>query len=454
VSTLADVDGLGLLHYDWQRNTGSGFVSTGAADQATYTLGDADVGGTVRVVISYTDGQGFAESATSAATAAVLNINDPHTGLVGLNGIIAEHQVLTADTSTLADADGLGTLHYQWQRNDGGGFNNVGLDQATYTLGAVDIGGNMRVVVSYTDGHGTAESQTSPTTIAVADVNDPATVALSNIHAPIFENASTAVHIKMADITVTDPDPSGNTNVLSLSGVDAGLFEIVGNELFLRAGAHLDYETNPVLNVNVNVDDAGVPGSPDGTAAFALNILDIAENITGTPGNDRLTGTNNGETISGLAGNDRIIGLGGNDRIIGGLGVDTMTGGPGNDVFVFTSPHDSAPGISGLLNNGGFSPAVGQSQRDIITDFTHGQDKIDLSGMDANIRVAGNQAFSWRGTGNFTHAPGQLIERIYNPAGTASDRTIIYGDISGDGRADFQIELTGLKTLVVSDFIL
>jgi hypothetical protein len=32
------------------------------ADQATYTLGDADVGGTVRVVVSYTDGQGFANA--------------------------------------------------------------------------------------------------------------------------------------------------------------------------------------------------------------------------------------------------------------------------------------------------------------------------------------------------------------------------------------------------------
>ena len=259
--------GWALLHYDWQRDTGSGFVSTGAADQSTYTLGDADVGGLVRVVVSYTDGQGFAESATSPATAAVLNINDAPTGGVAVAGTVAEHQVLTADTSTLVDADGLGTLHYQWQRDLGGGFVNVGLDQATYTLNAVDIGGNMRVVTSYTDGHGTAESVTSLQAGPVIDTPDPATVALSNLHAPIFENASTAVHIKMADITITDAD--GGANVLSLSGVDAGLFEIVGTELFLRAGAVLDYETNPVLNVNVDVDDVGVPGTPDGTAGFA-----------------------------------------------------------------------------------------------------------------------------------------------------------------------------------------
>ena len=150
----------------------------------------------------------------------------------------------------------------------------------------------------------------------------------------------------------------------------------------------------------------------------------------------------------------RIRGNGGNDRMAGGLGVDVLTGGAGADVFVFTSTSDSAAGQSGIINNGSYSASGGQGLRDVITDFTHGQDRIDLSAIDANSKVAGNQAFSWRGTGNFTGAPGQLIERIYNPAGTANDKTIIYGDINGDARADFQIELTGLKTITVSDFIL
>jgi hypothetical protein len=53
----------------------AGFVNVGT-DQATYTLGDADVGGTIRVIVSYTDGQGVFESETSGATAAVANVND------------------------------------------------------------------------------------------------------------------------------------------------------------------------------------------------------------------------------------------------------------------------------------------------------------------------------------------------------------------------------------------
>ena len=49
--------------------------------------------------------------------------------------------MLTADTSGIADADGLGAS-YQWQRSSDGGasWSNVGSDAATYTLGDADVG--------------------------------------------------------------------------------------------------------------------------------------------------------------------------------------------------------------------------------------------------------------------------------------------------------------------------
>ena len=170
VSTLTSADGLGTLHYQWQRDSGSGFANVGS-DASTYTLGDADVGATVRVVTSYTDGHGTAESVTSAATAAIANVNDAPGGGVSISGTATEDQVLTA-VSTLTDADGLGTLHYQWRRNSGSGFANVGSDASTYTLGDADVGATVRVVTSYTDGQGTAESVTSAATAAIANIND------------------------------------------------------------------------------------------------------------------------------------------------------------------------------------------------------------------------------------------------------------------------------------------
>ena len=110
---------------------------------------------------------GISDSAAATTTVTMTSVNDPHTGGAAITGTATEDQVLTAD-STLADADGLGTLHYQWQRDiDGSGFVNVGADQSTYTLGDADVGGAIRVVISYTDGGGTTESATSAATAAV-----------------------------------------------------------------------------------------------------------------------------------------------------------------------------------------------------------------------------------------------------------------------------------------------
>ena len=165
-NTLADADGLGAISYQWQRDG----VNVAGATGTTYTLGNADVGHTIDVVASYTDGHGTAESEASAATAAVTNVNDAPTGTVTISGTAQENQVLTA-SNTLADADGLGTISYQWQRD---GVNVAGATGTTYTLGDADVGHTIDVVASYTDGHGTAESVASAATAAVANVNDAA----------------------------------------------------------------------------------------------------------------------------------------------------------------------------------------------------------------------------------------------------------------------------------------
>ena len=165
---LADADGLGAFAYQWQRNG----VNIGGATNSIYTLGDADVGATMTVKVSYTDGQGFAENSTSAATSGVQAVNDPHTGTVVITGTATEDQILTANTAGLADADGLGAFAYQWQRD---GVNIDGATNSIYTLGDADVGATIRVVVSYTDLQGTSENSTSAATGAVQAVNDPHT---------------------------------------------------------------------------------------------------------------------------------------------------------------------------------------------------------------------------------------------------------------------------------------
>jgi predicted outer membrane repeat protein len=107
-------------------------------------------------------------------------------------------------------------------------------------------------------------------TIQVTDVNEPATVSLTNSLATLPECLNNPTRRKVADIVVSD-DALGD-NSLSLSGADAGLFEIVSTVLYLKTGAALDGETNPVLDVTVAVDDPAVGGTPDDTAALAVTV--------------------------------------------------------------------------------------------------------------------------------------------------------------------------------------
>jgi hypothetical protein len=169
-STVADDDGVGTLNYQWLRAG----TAISAAINATYTLGDADVGQAISVRVSYTDGQGTVETLTSAATATVANVNDAPTGSVAITGTAEENQTLTANTSTVADDDGLGTLNYQWLR---AGTAISAAINATYTLGDADVGQAISVRVSYTDGQGTIQTLTSAATATVANVNDAPTVA-------------------------------------------------------------------------------------------------------------------------------------------------------------------------------------------------------------------------------------------------------------------------------------
>ena len=99
-------------------------------------------------------------------------MNDVPTGSVTISGTAQENQVLTA-SNTLADADGLGAISYQWQRD---GINVVGATGGTYALGNADVGPSIEVVAKYTPtAMARAESVTSATTASVTNVNDPPT---------------------------------------------------------------------------------------------------------------------------------------------------------------------------------------------------------------------------------------------------------------------------------------
>jgi hypothetical protein len=172
-NTLTDADGLGAISYQWYADN----VAIAGATGDSLTLFQAQVGKTITVAASYTDGRGTAESVDSVATVAVVHADKPVTGDVTmlLNGAVVaagdalkQGDVLTA-TNTLADADGLGVISYQWFAN---GVAITGATADSLTLAQEQVGTNISVQASYVDGFGTPESATSIATAAVANVND------------------------------------------------------------------------------------------------------------------------------------------------------------------------------------------------------------------------------------------------------------------------------------------
>ena len=109
---------------------------------------------------------------------------------------------------------------------------------------------------------------TSHVTVNVAK-DAPSALALSNQTAGLAEDVSTAADIKLAEIDVSDADVS--TENLSLAGLDADLFKIVGNTLYLKAGVDLDFDTNPKLSVEIRPNGSA---TQDQAVNFTLDVKD------------------------------------------------------------------------------------------------------------------------------------------------------------------------------------
>ena len=132
----------------------------------------------------------------------------------------------------------------------------------------------------------------------------------------------------------------------------------------------------------------------------------------------------------GGIGDDILYGDTGSDSLTGGSGADSLFGGSGADTFFFSSTDDSG---------------IESSARDIIKDFSSTEsDKIDLSAIDANINLEGDQEFTFIGSASFTNLGHQA---------RFSDG-ILYLTTDGDADAEMAIELTNVSSLSSSDFIL
>ena len=134
--------------------------------------------------VTFTDDEGFSETLTSVATDAVATApaaaNNPATGKPTISGTPQVEQTLTADTSSIADADGLTNVAYQYQWLAGGAEID-GATGSSFTLTAAQQGKTIQVRVDFEDDLGNSESLTSAATEAVAAKPIPLTATFENV---------------------------------------------------------------------------------------------------------------------------------------------------------------------------------------------------------------------------------------------------------------------------------
>jgi Ca2+-binding RTX toxin-like protein len=277
---------------------------------------------------------------------------------------------------------------------------------------------------------GTDTIETTLTSLSIAKLS-----AIENLTYTGLSNATLVGNASVNTLT-------GNSGADTLDG-GAGADSLIGgngNDLYV------------VDNVNDTITENDNEGTDAVQSSVTFTLSDYVENltltgkaaingtgsaqdniITGNTAANTLNGGLGNDTLDGGAGNDTLIGDDGADVLIGGLGNDSLTGGDGADSFKFNT-------------------ALGKTNIDAVTDFTHGTDQLQLDDAIFKKFIGSSGQV---GAGNFVSgstgvkALDSNDHLIFN---TTTGALFYDADGSGKGAAIQFVTLVGVSDLAASDF--
>ncbi|PHS78920.1 MAG: type I secretion protein [Rhodospirillaceae bacterium] len=131
-----------------------------------------------------------------------------------------------------------------------------------------------------------------------------------------------------------------------------------------------------------------------------LDTITGVENVLGSAFGDKLYGDHRANDLSGAGGDDRLYGRKGDDELYGGAGHDFLDGGSGNDQLFGGVGNDTLKGyngsdtLSGGEGNDIFIYRSISEGEDVITDFSIGEDLLDIASLLAELgAVSGHDPF-------------------------------------------------------------
>ena len=242
---------------------------------------------------------GVADTTVDATIAVTISVNnEDEAGTVTLpatfsGGVAATASVIDPDGTVSGDS-------WRWARGNTatGSFSNIsGATSASYTPIGADVGKYLRATVTYTDPEGSGKTASAVSNSAVGASNsEPTFDDGATATRTLPENSGAGVNVVGGVVAATDSD-SGDTLTYSLTGTDAGSFEIDSNgQLKTKTGATHDFDfedTKKSYSVTVNVRDskdaAGAADTDtDDTIAVTINLTNVNEaptitNLLDTP---------------------------------------------------------------------------------------------------------------------------------------------------------------------------
>jgi len=206
-NTLADVDGLGTISYQWQAD---GIDITGATG-SSYMLTDAEAGKTITVVARYTDAQGGAESVASVATDQVEALAPINlTQQTGNGDDKPSSNTGTGNNTNTNTGNNTGT------GNNSGTGNSTGADRnnnASDTHGSENSGTNTNSLGDSSSGNNNSNSGSSPNQTIVVDMKltvdshgNGTSGGTINLPSSVFAGLNTS-----GTITITGTQSSGQS---------------------------------------------------------------------------------------------------------------------------------------------------------------------------------------------------------------------------------------------------
>jgi serralysin len=256
----------------------------------------------------------------------------------------------------------------------------------------------------------------------------------------------------------------------TITGAD-GNDHIYGNTLATAAGTtdggDLLSGGNGNDYINGNAGNDTIDGGLGNDRLYGGNNDDVVtggagyDYLQGNKGNDTLDGGADNDTIHGGAdndslvggtGNDQLFGDNGNDTLSGGAGYDSLTGGAGNDTFSFGATDASVANLNTVAT------ATDHGLTDVITDFTHGADKLGLAGGAPTAIDLQGSGVTFSGVDDaYAYAKTLIAAHVADVAAiqVGSDTYLFYDTDHTGGTIDAVVKLSSFtaSTLTTSDFV-